>query len=110
MNNGKYQVLKVEVVESGERPQWRIDLGIRRMWPLSWYDLKYPVKKFIGSGYAWCEIRQDKAYAVGGLTPVLNAIASEEALKLITSEHQGRIKVTIYPFDEGISWNPNNPA
>lgn len=88
--NSKYQVLSVSTVEMpSEGRKWYVMLGIRRPWPLSWIDHRpwetrarrpYPVKTFIGSGCAWFQFRDGKAFGVAGLTPLLNAIASKEAL------------------------------
>ncbi|MDP3769345.1 MAG: hypothetical protein Q8R40_00180 [bacterium] len=33
---GRYEVLKVSL--SGNRENWRIDLGIKRRWPWCWID------------------------------------------------------------------------
>ena len=95
-NGSKYKVLRADAIlqKNGKR-QWLVWLGIRRIWPLSWWDFRpwenfprrqYPIKTFFGQGYAWSEMKNGRAYAVGNLSPVLNAIISEEALKLIPNE------------------------
>jgi len=93
----KYQVIGFDLIKSSEGSRWRVDLGIRRMWPFSWIDHRpweefarraYPVKTFIGNGDTWHELRgEDKQYNVIGFTEVLNSIVAREALKSISELH-----------------------
>jgi len=89
----EYEMMWIEITKSKDGLlAWRIDLGIKRIWPLSWLDHRpwesfcrrhYPVKTFIGSGDCWYELRGDKAFGAGRYVAVLNAIVSEEALVML---------------------------
>ena len=81
---GKYEVLGVSRAENGT--DWRVDVGVRRLWPLYLFDHRpwekiprrcFPVRTFVGRGLAWCEVAGQRYLGAGKHIPVLNAIISD---------------------------------
>lgn len=111
-NNGAYEVLGVIPIRIGDDSQWRVDLEIRRFWLFRWIDYRpwkflfrrcKPVKIFIGQGYAWHELKGDKAFGASGFVPVLNAIVSTEALKMLHAQTEsGQKKLFDQKFNDWI--------
>lgn len=87
---GRYEVIGILKTKDGEN--WRVDVGIRRAWPVYLFDHRpwekfarrqLPVRTFVGRGIAWVEIVGDQYFGAGKHVPVLNAIISDYT---ITSE------------------------
>lgn len=81
---GKYEVIGISKTKDGKN--WRIDVGIRRAWPLYLFDHRpwekiarrhFPVRTFIGRGIAWGEIVEGQYLGAGKHVPILNAIISD---------------------------------
>ncbi len=85
----RYEVLGVSRSADGEN--WRVDVGIRRSWPLYLFDHRpwerfprkhFPVRTFVGRGLAWFEVVDGRYFGAGDHVSVLNAIISEHAVSV----------------------------
>ena len=94
------EVLFIGVVESSSknRKAWRIDIGVKRQWPMSWLDCPpwrkanpkhFPVRTFMGTGgLAWSEIIDGKYLGVGELRNQLNGLIAMEVLSKANSSSE----------------------
>lgn len=91
----KYSVLLIEKIDTVEGPMWRVDVGIRRAWPLHLLDHRpwekfarrlFPVRTFVGTGMCWHEVVGDNCHMPGKHAEALNALIVEEILKNGTAQ------------------------
>ena len=88
--------IEQEEIDGKTRNIWMVELGIRRAWPLSWFDHRPwektarclpPVRTFIGRGLYWYEIKKRKCFGISpDFTALLNAIVSDRSADMIKED------------------------
>jgi len=81
----KYQVVNVGRTKDGK--YWRVKVGIRKRWPLHFWDWKGSfrhVRTFVGKSFDWHEIVNRQYYGPREHVKALNAIVSFHATEKVS--------------------------